>query len=126
MLAYHISERGSAPVLRELSLEAPAADQIRVRIHACALNFADLLMIKDTYQDTPDAPFTLGLEVSGEVLEVGTGVRDFASGDRVAVYSGQGGLAEMGNFEARRAVKIPDHVSYRAAAAFPIASSYSL
>lgn len=42
-------------------------------------------------------------------------------GDRVVVYSGQGGLAEEGVFDARRAIKIPDSVSFEAAAAFPIA-----
>ena len=121
MLAYHVLAAGSAPKLTQVSLPDPGAEQIRLRIHACALNFADLLMIKGTYQDTPPAPFTLGLEVAGEILSVGRNVTGLVPGDRVAVYSGQGGLAEMGNFDACRAVKLPDHVSYEAAAAFPIA-----
>ena len=121
MLAYHVLAAGSAPELTQVSLPDPGAEQIRLRIHACALNFADLLMIKGTYQDTPPAPFTLGLEVAGEILSVGRNVTGLAPGDRVAVYSGQGGLAEIGNFDACRAVKLPDHVSYEAAAAFPIA-----
>lgn len=121
MFAYNIAAAGAAPALSDIPLPDPGPDQLQLRIRACALNFADLLMIKGTYQDTPPAPFTLGLEVAGEILGIGERVAGFAPGDRVAVYAGQGGLAEAGNFEARRAVKIPDHVSYETAAAFPIA-----
>ncbi|MGR3804507.1 NADPH:quinone oxidoreductase family protein [Marinibacterium profundimaris] len=121
MFAYHITSRGSPAQLTNIPLPDPGQDQIQLRIYACSLNFADLLMIKGTYQDTPEPPFTLGLEVAGEILSVGKNVRQFAPGERVAVYAGQGGLAEAGNFEARRAVRLPDHVDYKTAAAFPIA-----
>ena len=88
-------------------------------IRACGLNFADLLMIKGTYQDTPQAPFTLGMEVAGIVTES----RDpaFSIGDRVLVFSGQGGLADAGVFPAQRALPMPDVMSFEHAAAFQIA-----
>ncbi|MAC76610.1 MAG: zinc-binding dehydrogenase [Rhodobacteraceae bacterium] len=121
MFVYHIPATGAAPRLTRIPLPDPGPHQLQVAIRACALNFADLLMIKGTYQDTPRPPFTLGLEIAGKILSVGDSVEGFAPGDRVAVYSGQGGLAEAGVFEACRAVKIPDHVSFETAAAFPIA-----
>ncbi len=92
-----------------------------MQIRAAALNFADLLMVAGEYQDIPPLPVTLGLELAGIVEAVGEGVTGLEPGDRVAVFSGQGGLAESGVFPAGRAVKIPDAMSFEDAAAFQIA-----
>ncbi|WP_170436624.1 NADPH:quinone oxidoreductase family protein [Ruegeria arenilitoris] len=121
MLAYQIQSAGEQAKLREIPVPAPAEGQIRVAIRACGLNFADLLMQKGTYQDTPAAPFTLGLEVAGVVDAIGAGVSHLKPGDRVAVYSGQGGLAQYGVFDADRAVLIPQSCSFEDAAAIQIA-----
>lgn len=121
MLAYHISQSGASASLQEIAVPEPAQGEIRLSIRACGLNFADLLMQKGTYQDTPEAPFTLGMEVAGIVNAVGPSVTSFTVGDRVAVFGGSGGLAEQGVFEARRAVRIPDEMSFEHAAAFLIA-----
>src|SRR5690606_28400371 len=93
----------------------------RVRIAACALNFADLLMIEGRYQERPEPPFTLGLELSGTVDALGPGVAGPAPGTRVAVYAGTGGLAEFGCFPAARCLPIPDEMPFDIAAAFQIA-----
>jgi len=74
-----------------------------------------------TYQDTPEAPFTLGLELAGVVREVGVGVTRFVPGQRVAVFGGQGGLAEQGVFPEARAMPLPEGITFEQAAAFPIA-----
>lgn len=121
MKAYHIATPGAAPLLTDIPVPVPAAGELRLRIRACGLNFADLLMQKGTYQDTPDAPFTLGMEVAGEVESLGPGVSGFSPGDRVAVFAGKGGLAEHGVFDARRAVPLPDAMGFEHAAAFQIA-----
>jgi len=121
MLAYQIQSAGEQAILREIPVPSPAEGQIRVAIRACGLNFADLLMQKGTYQDTPAAPFTLGLEVAGVVDAIGAGVSHLKPGDRVAVYSGQGGLAQYGVFDADRAVLIPQSCSFEDAAAIQIA-----
>jgi len=121
MLAYHIARTGAAASLTQLPEPEPGPGQLLVTIRACGLNFADLLMQKGTYQDTPDVPFTLGMEVSGIVEQVGIGVEGFAHGDRVAVFCGQGGLAEKGVFDAARAIRIPDEMSFEHAAALQIA-----
>ncbi|WP_298847112.1 NADPH:quinone oxidoreductase family protein [uncultured Ruegeria sp.] len=121
MRAYCISSDGAAAQLCDLNRPEPGDGQVRVAIKACGLNFADLLMQKGTYQDTPPAPFTLGMEIAGVVDAVGRGVSDLNPGDRIAVYSGQGGLAEYGVFDADRAILLPDSTSFEDAAAIQIA-----
>ena len=67
MQAFQVFSHNEAPRLAEMPDASPDAGQIRVRIHACGLNFADLLMARGKYQDTPALPFALGMEVAGEV-----------------------------------------------------------
>ncbi|CUH64125.1 Quinone oxidoreductase 1 [Thalassovita gelatinovora] len=121
MKAYSISENGAQPEVCDLPDPVPVKGEALVRIRACGLNFADLLMIKGKYQETPQAPFILGLEMAGVVEELGPDTDGPAPGTRVAVYSGQGGLAELGCFPASRLVEIPDRMSFEDAAAFQIA-----
>lgn len=121
MRAIRIAATGAAAEMVDIPKPRPGPGQIGLRIRACGLNFADLLMQKGTYQDTPPTPFTPGMEVAGTVEELGEGVTRFALGDRVAVYAGHGGLAEFGAFDAARAVPIPDAMSFEHAAAFQIA-----
>ncbi len=121
MLAYRIQSAGAKAQLCETALPEPGPGQVRVQIKACGLNFADLLMQKGTYQDTPNTPFTQGLEIAGIVEKSGEGVTNLHPGDRVAVYSGQGGLAEFGVFDADRAIPMPDSMSFEDAAAIQIA-----
>ena len=121
MRAYQIESIGEAPVVTTLPQPTPAAGEIAVEIGACGLNFADLLMVKGEYQDTPAAPFTLGMEVAGTVTDLGPGTAGPTPGTRVAVFGGQGGLADHGCFPAERAVAIPDDMSFTDAAAFQIA-----
>jgi NADPH2:quinone reductase len=121
MQAYHISAQSAQASLCDLAVPEPQAHQVRLTIKACGLNFADLLMQKGTYQDTPDAPFTLGMEVSGIVNAIGESVNTLKIGDRVAIFGGQGGLAQQGVFDESRALPIPDSMSFEHAAAFQIA-----
>ena len=121
MRAFHIAAPAAAPALAEIAEPVPGPGEIGVRIAACGLNFADLLMIEGRYQDTPEAPFTLGMEVAGTVERLGPGVAGPKPGTRVAVFGGKGGLAEFGCFPAERAVVLPDGMSSVEAAAFQIA-----
>ncbi|MBY6161979.1 NADPH:quinone oxidoreductase family protein [Mameliella alba] len=121
MRAFYLTDHEAPAELCDISVPVPAKGEIRLRIAACGLNFADLLMQKGTYQDTPELPFVLGMEVSGIVDALGEGVEGFAPGDRVAVFGGKGGLAEYGCFAANRAVKLPDSMGWTDAAGFQIA-----
>jgi NADPH2:quinone reductase len=125
MRCFAISDYGDTPHLTQRPLPAPGPGEIAVQIRAAALNFADLLMAKGRYQERPTPPVTLGMECAGEITALGPDVAGFALGDRVAVYSGQGGLAEAGVFPAARAVKLPDAMPYDAAAGMLIAHGTS-
>lgn len=121
MRVWHIETLGSAPVLRDLPMPAPAAGQALVRIHACGLNFADLLMAKGQYQERPALPFTPGLECAGTVMALGPGTHGPAPGTRVACNAGLGGLAEAGTFPVETLIPIPDALTFEQAAGFQIA-----
>jgi NADPH2:quinone reductase len=121
MRGFQVTEIGAEPRLGDIGTPSPGPGEIRVRIMACGLNFADLLMIKGQYQDTPAPPFTLGMEVSGVVNALGDGVAAPAVGTRVAVFAGHGGLADYGVFDAARAVPIPDAMPFEQAAGFLVA-----
>jgi NADPH2:quinone reductase len=58
-------------------------DVVRIEVEACALNFADDLLCRGTYQEKPPKPFTPGLEVAGVVVEAGSGATH-GVGNRVA------------------------------------------
>jgi len=121
MRAYRLTTAGAPPALSDIPAPRPGAGEIGLRVAACGLNFADLLMIEGRYQDTPEPPFTLGMEVAGTVTALGPDTDGPAPGTRVAVFGGQGGLAEEGCFPAARAVALPDKMSFTDAAAFQIA-----
>ena len=125
MKAFQISDYDQTPRLVDCPTPTPGAGQVLVQIKACGLNFADLLMIKGQYQDRPDVPVTLGMELSGVVMALGAGIIAPAVGSRVAVYSGQGGLAEAGCFAAERCVALPDSMPFDEAAGFLIAHGTS-
>lgn len=121
MKAFHIPKQGELAEIMNIPTPTPKKGEIRVKIHACGLNFADLLMQKGTYQDTPEAPFTLGMEISGTIDAIGPDTEAPDIGRRVAVFGGQGGLAEYGCFDVNRCVVIPESMSFKDAAAFQIA-----
>lgn len=121
MRAFEVVDHKTPPILQKKSLPVPSGGEIRVRIAACGLNFADLLMAEGTYQDIPPLPATLGLELAGTVETLGPDVEGLVEGQRVAVNAGHGGLAEYGVFDARSAVPIPDEMPFEIAAGFMVA-----
>ncbi|PIE11228.1 MAG: zinc-binding dehydrogenase [Rhodobacterales bacterium] len=121
MKAFRITAFDAPPALTETDLSAPGAGEVQLEIEACGLNFADLLMSQGKYQDTPEPPFTLGMEVCGRVIAQGDGVTSPAIGTRVAVFGGNGGLAERGNFPAALCREVPEGMTPEQAAAFQVA-----
>ncbi|MFD0979058.1 NADPH:quinone oxidoreductase family protein [Tropicimonas aquimaris] len=121
MRAYQIASYDTPPELVDIDLPPPATGEVRLAIKACGLNFADLLLARGRYQERPEPPVTLGMEMAGRVEALGSGVTTLAVGDRVAVYNGQGGLAEAANVPAERCVRLPDAMSASHAAAFQVA-----
>lgn len=121
MLAFQIVDYGVSPELVDIPQLAPDRGEIGIRVEACGLNFADLLMAEGKYQERPKPPVTLGMELAGYVESVGAGVSDISPGERVAAFTGQGGLAEMACVPAERCVKLPDKMPFSHAAAFQVA-----
>ena len=121
MRALRVEALKEKPEWREIPIPSPSKNEVLVRIEACGLNFADLLLIDGSYQETPVVPFTLGMELAGQVVQTGSAVTRFKKGQKVAVYSGQGGLAEFGVFNANRCISIPFGLSTLKIAGFQIA-----
>ena len=121
MRAFQVTGFRAEPALADIATPSPLAGEVLLDIHACGLNFADLLMAKGTYQDTPTPPFVLGMEVCGTITGHGAGVTTPPIGTRVAVFGGSGGLAQRGVFEAATCLPVPDTMSDDVAAGFYVA-----
>jgi len=123
MLALRVTDFTEPPALQDVPTPAPSAGEVLVKIGACALNFADLLMLNGTYQATPPLPFSPGLELAGTIVAHGadTDQNRLPIGTRVAIFAGQGGLAEYGCFPANTCTPLPDNMHMDTAAAFQVA-----
>ncbi|MEF3046338.1 NADPH:quinone oxidoreductase family protein [Pseudotabrizicola sp. L79] len=121
MRRWLIENFNDAPRLTTCDIATPKAGEALVRVHACALNFADLLMAQGKYQETPPTPFVPGLELSGVVTALGPDTAGPAIGTRVACYAGQGGLADYACLPADRLLPLPDVMPFDDAAAFLVA-----
>jgi NADPH:quinone reductase-like Zn-dependent oxidoreductase len=114
-----------APDVLQLENVPPRAlrlGEVRIRVRAAGVNFADSLMVGGTYQVKPPFPFTPGLEAAGEVIETGDGVPSLRTGQRVlAVLRNGGGYAEEIVLDAATVLPIPETMDFVTAAAFPVA-----
>jgi NADPH:quinone reductase len=117
MKAIRFSQFGGPEVLefRDVSIEAPAAGEVRLRHTAIGLNFIDTYHRSGLYP--VPLPSGLGLEAAGVVEALGPGVKVLKVGDRVAYGTGTvGAYAQYRNYPASRLIKIPKGVSDDAAA----------
>ena len=121
MQAWQVSQIGQAAVRHEIDVPQPAKGQVRLRLAACGLNFADLLMQQGRYQEHPALPYTPGLEFAGWVDAVGPDTGGATPGLRLAAFGGSGGMAEYAVVPVERVVPIPDAMSFVQAAGFQIA-----
>lgn len=125
MRALVLTDTTLPPALSDMPVPQPGPGEVQVRIRACGLNFADLLMAEGKYQEKPPLPAILGLEVAGTVTALGAGVAathpHLRPGQRVAAFAGHGGLAETGCFPATRCLPIPDALPFEQAAGFVVA-----
>lgn len=81
--------------LSDMPVAALPAGHVRIGVKAAGLNFPDLLMTRGEYQFRPDPPFVPGMEIAGEIIELGSGVNGFTIGDRVMGGTKAGGFAEQ-------------------------------
>ena len=102
--------------LVDLPEPARADGQVLVRVRAASLNFPDLLMTRGEYQLKPPLPFTLGLELAGEVLDAPAD-SPFRPGDRVFGGQKTGAFAEVAQVDASALRPIPAGMDFATAAA---------
>ncbi|MDG1679867.1 MAG: NADPH:quinone oxidoreductase family protein [Tateyamaria sp.] len=121
MRAMQITELGKPLEMRNVVMPKPSGDEVLVRTQTCGLNFGDLLVVKGTYQEKPTLPATIGMELCGVVEDVGPNVKGLSVGQRVAAYSGFGGLAEYITLPTKICAPIPDLMTSVDAAAFLVA-----
>ena len=123
MKAATIVSYGGVEGLEVREVEAPAnptADRVRVRVHAAALNRADILQRQGRYPAPPGVPQNVpGLEFAGEVDQVGENARAWQPGQRVFGITGGGAQAEYVVTPENTLAEIPANLDWAAAAAVP-------
>lgn len=141
MKAIVLREHGGNDKLRfEPEFPDPAAgpDDVVIRVRASSLNYHDVFTRRGMPGINLPFPVIIGLDVAGEILEIGANVRDWRVGDRVLVdpidrVNGglvgetiHGGLAERCRVPAHQLLRLPDEVSFEQAAALPVAYGTAL
>ena len=118
-----ITKHGAPEVLavREAPDPEPGPGELRIRVKAAGINFADLMARVGLYPDAPKPPCVVGYEVSGVIDRVGPGVTELAEGDRVFGMPKFGGYTDTLVIGARQAFRLPAPLNF-----FRLMSLYEL
>jgi NADPH2:quinone reductase len=121
MTAIAINQPGGPEVLvpRRLPVPVPKRGEVLVRVKAAGVNRPDVLQRKGGYPPPPGAPDTPGLEIAGEVVGLGEGVKRYEVGDRICALVPGGGYAEYAVVHEDNALPVPPGLSLVEAAAIP-------
>src|SRR6185312_4787892 len=116
--AVRVHKTGGPEVLtfEDIEVPAPGPGQVKIKQHACGVNFIDCYFRMGMYPSPVGLPFVAGNEGAGEVIAVGPGVTDLKVGDRVAYVVPLGAYAAERLLPADRAVKLPANITYEQAA----------
>ena len=122
MRAVWITGHGGPGTLEVRDTPDPQAGpgQVRIRVRAAGLCFAEVMAAQGLYPDAPKPPMVAGYEVAGEVDALGEGATGYRPGDRVVAVTRFGGHADMVCVPGQQVLPIPDGMSFEAAAAIPI------
>jgi NADPH:quinone reductase-like Zn-dependent oxidoreductase len=122
MRALVITEHGGPEVLKieERPDPQPGPGEVRVKVRAAGINFADVLARMGLYEDAPKPPCVVGYEFAGDIESVGEGVTDFTPGQRVLGGCRFGGYAELVVTGASELLPLPDDWSYDEGAALVV------
>jgi NADPH2:quinone reductase len=115
--AIQIRAHGGPEQMQLVDVEVgnPGPSEIRIRHHACGLNFIDVYQRTGLYQ--LNLPHTLGMEGAGVVEAVGEGVTHLKPGDRAAYASNPpGSYSEARVMPVKTVVKLPDGIAFDTAA----------
>jgi NADPH:quinone reductase len=98
----------------------PGKGEVLVAVKAAGINGADMMQKRGRYPAPPGSPADIpGLELAGEVVELGDGALRFKEGDRVMAIVGGGGQAELAVLHERSAMPVPDVLDWPAAGGTP-------
>lgn len=124
MRAITIPEFGQASVLTfaEIEKPAPGAGEVLLQVAATAVNRGDLLQRQGLYPPPKGASPIPGLEVSGRIVELGTGVDSWNIGDLACAIVTGGGYAQYAVVPVGSLMRIPDEIDVISAAALPEAT----
>jgi len=103
----------------DISTPSPQKGQILIKVAAAGINRADLFQVQGKYPYPSETNGVPGLEVSGEVVEIGEGVSRFKLGDKVCALLVGGGYAEYALAEADLTLTRPENLDFLSAAALP-------
>jgi synaptic vesicle membrane protein VAT-1 len=122
MRAIWITRHGGPEVLevREGPDPTPKAGEVRVRVKAAGLNFAEVMARMGLYPAAPKPPCVVGYEASGVVDALGEGVTGIAVGTRVLAMTHFGAHADVITMPAAQAVVMPDAMTFEEGAALPV------
>jgi len=104
--------------VREVPTPKPGPGEVLVRVKAASVNFPDLLMTRGEYQFKPPLPFTPGLDLSGEIAELGEGVGGWKVGDAIVGGARLGGFAEYAVLSAEALKPKPERLTFAQGAAY--------
>ena len=106
--------------MRDVPVPEPGTGELRIRVRASGVNFADILARMGLYPDAPPPPLVVGYEVSGHVDRLGEGVIGMSEGDQVVALTRFGGYSESVVVPATLTYRVPPDLSDAEAAAFPV------
>jgi NADPH:quinone reductase-like Zn-dependent oxidoreductase len=117
-----ITRAGPPEVLQVREAPEPQVgnDQVRIRVRAAGINFADLMARVGLYPDAPKLPCVIGYEVSGVVDQVGSEVRDYKVGDRVFAMPKFGGYTDTLAVSTTQVFPMPEKMTFEEGAALPV------
>ncbi|MFO0682266.1 MAG: medium chain dehydrogenase/reductase family protein [Sandaracinus sp.] len=122
MRAIWITKHGGPNVLevRETPDPEPKRGEVKIRVKAAGLNFAEVTARQGLYPDAPKPPCVVGYEGAGVVEKLGDGATGPAVGTRVLFMSRFGGMSDVVVVPSTQVVAIPDAMSFEIAAAIPV------
>ncbi len=121
MTAIEISAPGGADMLHpvERPTPQPGEGQVLVRVRAAGVNRPDVLQRQGNYAPPPGASDIPGLEIAGDIVALGDGVKRFEKGDQVVALLPGGGYAEYAIVHESNALPLPSGYGYIEGAAIP-------
>jgi len=121
MRAIAIHHSGGPEVLELVTRPIPRPDvgQILIRVHASGVNRPDIAQRQGYYPPPADASPLPGLEVAGEVVEIGAGVTRFNREKRVMALTHGGGYADYAVADANHALPLPESMDFIQGAGVP-------